>query len=205
MDADLSRRITPQEFAAAADRRFSLLRPRRARVSDAGDAGPKTPIQARFEGGVVPKRRSLNRPNARASGNSPPGSRAHNCSKAEQAHRPAAACRQANSINPSSGSSSAQAGSPMLSGRPARAASPTSQARSNCIAPIPSSPQRRWSATSTVRDAGHVTTSRRSDHSSSASSSGSSVQLPVRNGGASGKSMNIGGVLGRGGSAIMRC
>lgn len=56
MDADLSRRITPQEFTAAADRRFSLLDPdERGYLALA--TLPRTPIQARFEGGVVPKKR----------------------------------------------------------------------------------------------------------------------------------------------------
>ncbi len=56
MDADLSRRITPQEFSAAADRRFTLLDPDERGYLTLATL-PKTPIQARFEGGVVPTKR----------------------------------------------------------------------------------------------------------------------------------------------------
>ncbi len=56
MDTDLNRRITPQEFAAAADRRFSLLDPDERGYLTL-ETLPRTPIQARFEGGVVKKRR----------------------------------------------------------------------------------------------------------------------------------------------------
>ena len=45
-DADLNRRITPQEFAAAADRRFTLLDPDGAGYLELATL-PKTPIQQR--------------------------------------------------------------------------------------------------------------------------------------------------------------
>ena len=56
MDADLSRRITPAEFTAAADRRFTLLDPDERGYLMLATL-PRTPIQARFEGGVVPAKR----------------------------------------------------------------------------------------------------------------------------------------------------
>ena len=56
MDTDLNRRISPQEFAAAADRRFSLLDPDERGYLTL-DTLPRTPIQARGQGDAVPKKR----------------------------------------------------------------------------------------------------------------------------------------------------
>ncbi len=54
-DTDLNRRVTPQEYAAAADRRFTLLDPNEVGYLTLA-ALPRTPIQARAEGGVLSRR-----------------------------------------------------------------------------------------------------------------------------------------------------
>lgn len=55
-DTDLNRRVTMQEYAAAADRRFTLLDPNEVGYLTMATL-PKTPIQGRLEGGLFKKKR----------------------------------------------------------------------------------------------------------------------------------------------------